>query len=308
MRVKGLLPYFSDFELTLVSDSLSEELLPLCPEYSRIFVVDRNSMDKTVLALTPDLVLIDHYYLDWNLETLLYPHCKVAVIDDLANRMHCCHILFDQGILRQTEDYKDLVDNSCDLRCGPLYSLVKPEFAGIKRHQPSTKPRVLITFGGADPVHACLTVSRCLKDAQLNRTFAFHVLSGAANQDHFILEKEFSSQEGFTVERFNGNMPSLFAQCDLAIGAYGGSFLERLCAGLPSINVVIADNQMLGPVALKKYDLGIDLHLCDLHHAQKLTKALHDLQKRAEIYRKNGQSLIDGKGTARIAEALKSLL
>ena len=308
MRVKGLLPFFSGYDLTLVSDSLEDSLFPLCSEYSRIIIAPEQSMADTVTGLKSDLVLIDHYYLDWTLESQLYPHCKIAVIDDLANRKHCCHMLFDQGLLRRREDYKDLVDENCDLRCGPLYSLVKPCFAHLKGHQNTGKSTVLINFGGADPVHACLKVSRCLRDCGLNKKFSFLILSGAANPDHQILEREFSTLEGFSVQRFTDDMPALFAQCDFAIGAYGGSFLERLCAGIPAINVVIADNQRGGPDALAKYQLGVDLGLDDLDRADKLSEALTILMKHADEYRTNGQSLIDGLGTIRIAQALQSLL
>mgnify|MGYP000011643721 FL=1 len=41
------------------------------------------------------------------------------------------------------------------------------------------------------------------------------------------------------------NMAEIMANCDLAIGASGSTSLERACLGLPTIQLVIAQNQEL---------------------------------------------------------------
>ena len=45
-------------------------------------------------------------------------------------------------------------------------------------------------------------------------------------------------------------MPALTAAADLAIGAGGSSTWERCCLGLPTITVVLADNQRGAAAAL----------------------------------------------------------
>lgn len=47
-------------------------------------------------------------------------------------------------------------------------------------------------------------------------------------------------------------MSELLLRSDVAIGAAGGSALERCVMGLPSIIVVTAENQRLGAVALQR--------------------------------------------------------
>ena len=48
------------------------------------------------------------------------------------------------------------------------------------------------------------------------------------------------------------NMAKLIAESDLAIGAAGISALERCCLGLPTLTMVLADNQRDGANALSK--------------------------------------------------------
>jgi spore coat polysaccharide biosynthesis predicted glycosyltransferase SpsG len=47
------------------------------------------------------------------------------------------------------------------------------------------------------------------------------------------------------------DMARRMAESDLAIGAAGGTAWERCCLGLPSLLVVLADNQYLGARALE---------------------------------------------------------
>ena len=64
MRVKGLLPYFKDYNIYLCSDSLSDELKTQCTEYKDIVLTEKNNLVNAVLSFSPSLVIVDHYFLD----------------------------------------------------------------------------------------------------------------------------------------------------------------------------------------------------------------------------------------------------
>ncbi len=306
MRVKSLLPALSQYELFLVADSLAESMIPLCREYAHVLRCDKTAIPQTVLSLKPKLVLFDHYFLDAECESAIYPHAAVAVIDDLANRRHACHVLFDQGILRKPEDYKGLVDSSCRLCMGPKYALVKPKFTAVTRPPETAKPTVLINYGGADPAHACLKAVKAVRAGGLTRDFKFIVLAGPANPDYEELETLCASD--IELMKSTSDMPGLFARCHYAFGAYGGTFLERLCAGLPTCGTSIADNQDGAVELIEKLNLGISLSLEELSDLARFKAALEDLKRNGSVYASNGRALIDGQGPRRITDILKEYL
>lgn len=309
MRVRNLLPYLHNCEFTLITESLGERFVPLCQDYKEIVRVksDEETL-KALKTLKPSLVLIDNYSVDISLERRVHELCPIAVIDDLANRRHQADILFDHGLLRKAQDYQGLVPDNCRLCIGAEYALVREAFAAIPQHKAADEPLVLINFGGADPVGACMLTAESVLKARLNEKYRFLILSGISNPQHEALEAKFSGIHNFTVQRYCDDMPGLFSKCDLSFGAYGGSFGERLCAGLPSINTVIADNQEGAPEILKRYEVGLDLPLEGLSDPDKVAGALNILAAKREIFVRNGRTLIDGRGYVRVSEALLECL
>lgn len=309
MRVKGLLPYFKEDELILCTDSLSESLYTLCSEYQKIIKASPEALRAVVASLKADLVLIDHYYLDQDFERPLLETSVVAVIDDLFGpRRHACSLLFDQYPLRCQEDYLPYVNADCELCVGAAYSLVKPCFARPRQAVLPQRPTVLINFGGADPKGCCLITARSALASRLNERYSFIILAGQVNPDYSRLKEEFGQLTGFEVLHHTGHMEELLERCHLCIGACGGSFLERICAGVPSLNVEIADNQAGANRLLEHYQVGLPFALEDLQSAAKLEAALEELRAAAPRFIAAGQQLIDGKGLERISRKLKSKL
>ncbi|MCR5537342.1 MAG: UDP-2,4-diacetamido-2,4,6-trideoxy-beta-L-altropyranose hydrolase [Succinivibrio sp.] len=309
MRVKGLLPYFAGDTLTLCTDSLSKELYPLCSEYEKIYEARPQALGALVHSLKPDLVLIDHYYLDERFEAPLCAQSVVAVIDDLFGpRRHHCHLLFDQGLSRTPSEYAPYVNDDCKILVGPEYSLVKPCFAQPREPKLPERPTVLINFGGADPKGSCLVTARSVRQAGLTARFNFVILAGQVNPQYDELQAEFGTLEGFEVIRHTGQMDSLLRRCQLAIGACGGSFLERICAGVPSLNVEIADNQAGAGRLFDTFKVALPYALEDLARPALLAKALTELCEKAPAFIQEGQALLDGQGLMRISEAIKARL
>ncbi len=310
MRVKSLLRYFKEQRLILCSESLSEELTPLCSEYDEIIRAPLDELPLKILEHRPQLVLVDNYFIDASFESLLYPHTKVAVIDDLANRPHCCHLLFDQYIMRTREEYLPLVPDGCRLCLGRDYNFVKPEFSELKRVPPADGiPRVLVNFGGSDPVHGCLITLKSILSGSLNSRYAFTIISGMSNPDHEQIVEIARGQERLSVIRHSYDMPDVFAHHDLSIGACGGTFQERTVAGLCGINIEIADNQKgVCDSIVRKFDIGECLEVSDLKSPGKIDESLLRVIRRKAEYERNCRNLFSGKGLVNMAEALCSFL
>jgi len=213
---------------------------------------------RAILAkLQPDWLVVDHYALDQRWETALRPHCKkLMVIDDLADRPHQCDLLLDQNLGRQPQDYANLVPAQCKVLTGPQYALLRPEFAALRayslqrRQQPVLK-QVLITMGGVDQPNATGQVLQALKGCTLPQDCRISVVMGL--QAPWLQQGRAQAQAmpWPTEVLVNiSDMAQRMADSDLAIGAAGSTSWERCCLGLPTLLVVLADNQWPGAKAL----------------------------------------------------------
>lgn len=309
MRIKGLLRFLQDFNLYLVSDSISSELKAQCNEYKQIIVCQKAKLVHEVLALNPILVLIDHYFLDYDFEKELYPFSKIAVIDDLV-RHHMCHVLFDQWLYRKESDYQGKVPNNCFLGLGREYNYIKPEFAKIikTKNLNSQIPRVLVNFGGSDPAHACLYTIKGILKGSLYKKYNFTVISGVSNPDHTKLQSLTKDLENIKVISHTSNVPEVFANTDFAIGACGGMFQERIMAGIPTVNVEITDNQKGVNTLVRDLKLGCSLEVNELTDDKKIEQALKELQENKALYEENCRGVFSKHGLKNIASKIIELI
>ena len=220
--------------------------------------IDAEQTHAIMETLHPDWLVVDHYALDQRWEVALRPYCqKLMVIDDLADRPHQCDMLLDQNLGRQLQDYSSLVPTKCKVLIGPQYALLRPEFAGLRlyslqrRQQPAFK-KLLITMGGVDQNNATGQVLQALQSCNLPQACRIRVVMGPNAP---WLQQVRAIAEGMpwqTEVLVNiNNMAQTMADSDLAVGAAGSTSWERCCLGLPTLIVVLADNQRLSAQALK---------------------------------------------------------
>ncbi len=311
MRCSRLASLFKHDEITFVTPALSEILGNTISDFSRIEIADWNEAVQSVSELKPDLLVVDCYELDRDFETLCIPACrKLAVIDDLHNRVHNCHILIDGNITSRPEDYKNLVPKTCKLLVGQQYNMTDKRFLNYrKNHIRDCFATGLICFGGADPVHATLKTVKTIAQSEYLKKMHYTVITGAANPDYdkikFFLD---NSEIRHSLLRHSTEIPKLMNEHDFAIGACGVMGNERLCIGIPSVNVLIADNQKSMIELSQKYNIGRLLSHDNLNNKKLLEEAVAYAQQHGDEIRRNGQKLIDGKGNERITVELKNML
>ena len=70
-----------------------------------------------------DILIVDHYGIDYRWESRLRPFCnRIMVIDDLADRKHDCDFLLDQNLGKSFQDYHGLVARSAKQFFGPEFA------------------------------------------------------------------------------------------------------------------------------------------------------------------------------------------
>jgi UDP-2,4-diacetamido-2,4,6-trideoxy-beta-L-altropyranose hydrolase len=247
---------------------------------------DAQETASLLARVQPDWLVVDHYGLDQLWEKSLAAHYRyLLVIDDLADRHHSCDLLLDQNLGRQSKDYASLVPNNCQVISGPEYALLRPEFAearlySLKRRKDQNVLRqLLISMGGVDLLNVTGLILQALKTCALPRECHITVVLGLTAP--WLEEvKQLAEQMPWpTKVLVNVNdMAYHMAISDLAIGAAGSTSWERCCLGLPTLIIVLADNQQSIAASLERN--GISITLCsykDEHFTLNLKNTVEDL-------------------------------
>lgn len=226
-------------------------------------VSQEKDSEETIKALgntKPKWLIVDHYGLDSEWECRLKPYTeKIFVIDDIANRIHACDLLLDQNYGSTKEKYSEYLAKDCLVLTGAKYALLRPEFAqwreySLRRRDKSKELNsILINFGGVDKENYTGRALEQLKKAKITSKIEVTVVMGASAPHTEIIRKQSKKLPFRTIVKSNVyNMAELMSNTDLAIGAAGATSWERCCLGLPTIQLVLAENQRLVADKLSK--------------------------------------------------------
>lgn len=223
---------------------------------------DSDACRSYLAELSPDWLIVDHYALDEKWEAATCPlNTRLLVIDDLADRPHRADVLLDQNLGHDADNYTHLVPDYCKRLVGTEFALLRPEFSALREVSLSRRQvnqsinRLLVSLGGVDKDNATGLVLKALHNCDLPSNLKIDVVMGAAAPWLTEVRLEASKLPYQTNVLVNvSNMAELMANADLAIGAAGSTSWERCCLGLPSLMVVLADNQR--EVASKLDSLG----------------------------------------------------
>jgi UDP-2,4-diacetamido-2,4,6-trideoxy-beta-L-altropyranose hydrolase len=269
---------------------------------------------ETIAALdgaTPDWLIVDHYAIDEAWEKLFRPHVRnIMVIDDLANRKHDCDLLLDQNYVKDPRQrYEGLVPPSCTRLLGPSYALLRREFALARtkvNQRTGEVNRVFLFFGGVDPDNMTGKALEALMVPDL-RDLDVDVVLGSANPHKEVLQELVGQRPRTNLHVQVDNIATLMSQADLALCAGGSSTWERLCLGLPSLVVTIAENQE--PFTFALHDggflrrLGSNETVASAEISSAIISAIDcPVINREESERCGG--LVDGKGVQRVVEMI----
>lgn len=236
---------------------------PLSMRHASWLGVDwaKDALD-TLSALRGELVdwlVVDHYALDARWEQRLRSACeRLMVIDDLADRSHDCDLLLDQNLGREAECYAVLVPDACQILAGPDKALLRPQFVeqrsmALKRRGSQTQPEhLLVACGGVDKHNVTRHVLDILDRCALPATARVTVVMGSHApwlEDVRLRAAQLPWPTEVKVDV--ADMAFLMAQCDWAIGAAGTTAWERCCMALPTVTIVLAENQRPGALALQ---------------------------------------------------------
>lgn len=231
----------------------------------------------------------------------------LLVIDDLGGRKHCyANIILNQNIHAHEALYRER-ERGTRLLLGTRYALLRRQFlpwTNWKRQTAQVGRKVLVTLGGSDPHNVTLEVMRSLREVKLEKLEAV-VIVGEVNSHYesllsFLKDSQVPTRlltSAFT------QMPEWMAWADLAVAAGGITAWELAFMGVPTISLILADNQKptverLGEMGVI-INLGLDDDFSPIQLAQIVERLLLAPEIRAEMTSR-GQKLVDGEGADRV--------
>lgn len=261
-----------------------------------------------------DLLVVDHYALDYRWEQHLKPQVgAILAIDDLADRRHDADILLDSGFGRTPADYGVFTPPTCRMLTGTDYVPLGPRYRALRssvlarRAQPAERRHVLVFLGGGDTLWAWNALLTAMSEIDMHAvdTITF-VLGSAFRADPSLAARIERLPCQTRCVAFTDDFSELVASADIAIGGGGTTTWERCALGLPSLILIMADNQAPASLKLKEIGAIFDALAPDAVGPGPLS-AFVDMPE-AERMRMSSMaaSICDGEGVDRILHAIEA--
>jgi UDP-2,4-diacetamido-2,4,6-trideoxy-beta-L-altropyranose hydrolase len=290
--------------------AMGEVLGAFAPETPRMAAAD---LAQAVAAQAFDAIVFDHYGLSEPDHRTLARGAPTLVIDDLANRPLGGEIVLDSGPGRRAGDYLGLTAETARLLLGPTFAPVRPEFAALRepalawRGEPVL--RILVSLGLTDVGGVTAQIVERLRPRVGD--VGLDIVLGGGAPSLPGLTKVARRDPRLMLHVDTPHMARLTAEADIGVGAAGSSTWERCVLGLPSLMVVLADNQRAAARTLADEGaaLAADLSAPDFDDQfdRALVRLLRDDGLRRSLAARSAE-VCDGLGAGRVAEAFLTLI
>jgi UDP-2,4-diacetamido-2,4,6-trideoxy-beta-L-altropyranose hydrolase len=238
---------------------------------------------------------------------------KLLFVDDNVHAAtYSADLVLNQNLHATASLYAKREPNTV-LLLGPRYAMLRREFRRWRdwqREIPAIGRKILVTMGGSDPDNLTIRAIEAIQQLS-NPALETVVLVGGSNPHlrsvEAAIQKKKSSMRLITDAPTVGE---LMAAADVAITGAGTTLWEMCCLGLPSLLLVLAENQEGVAFAADKMGaactLGPSSEVSASAIAGKLAELLNSSEKRTNQSEK-GRNLVDGRGAERVAAFLSDL-
>jgi UDP-2,4-diacetamido-2,4,6-trideoxy-beta-L-altropyranose hydrolase len=238
--------------------------------------------------------------------------CRLLYVEDYghADSYHA-DLVLNQNICSHVSLYAHRGDNTKFL-LGPEYALLRREFLQFQSGAgdiPERAARLLITLGGADADN----VTKRVIDALADSGFEMKVAVGGSNPHLASLRQaaEAASRGTTKVDLVvdSKEMPQLMAWADFAVAAAGSTSWELAFSGLPTLFIVLADNQAGNAWEMERRGFGLCLGEYSQFDEQRFRDSVSRLASDRRLracFASRGRELVDGLGAQRVASLLAS--
>ncbi len=212
-----------------------------------------------------------------------------------------------ESLYRNREDYTRLL-------LGTKYLLMREEFqfkTSPRRTHPQIARKILVTMGGADPENVTAMILNSLIGTTEFEMFELIVLIGGSNPHSEMLE-DFASRAplSVTVRRDVTDMKTILSWADIAVISGGTTCYEAARMSLPSMALILAENQAAVVERLGRWGTLINAGWFNTIDQRELAEHVLTLahSKEARMALANSAfKLADGQGCRRVVGEIATL-
>jgi len=248
--------------------------------------------------LEAQVVVVDGYHFGADYQrTIKDAALPLLFIDDNGHASHYyADLVLNQNLHADSSLYTNR-EPYTQLLLGTRYVLLHRQFLkwrGWKREIPDRARKVLITLGGGDPDNVTGKVLKAL--ASLDAEIKVAVGGSNSHVEHLKVDiRQLKNNAELIVDATN--MPDLMSWADVAVAAGGTTSWELAFMGLPSLVLVLADNQQAVADALDSAGAASKTTLRRV--AAELDALAGNVGKRRAMSQR-GRRLVDGSGARRV--------
>jgi UDP-2,4-diacetamido-2,4,6-trideoxy-beta-L-altropyranose hydrolase len=250
----------------------------------------------------------DHYGLDagWvaAVRALAGDTLRVLAIDDLDAAPLGSDLVLDQTRLGNPRRHHEAGD-----MIGPRFALLRPEFAALRdralRRPRSDVRRILVMPGMMD---AAGLAPAALDALDRISGIEAEVVMSSASQSRSAVETRVAERPDRTLTLDARDIAERLATADFCIGAGGMTTWERCCLGVPTLIIVVADNQAGVAEAVARAGAACRVSLDTMQDPDRLAGVLKAAFADSAAMSHAAAGLCDGLGTQRVLDALRARL
>ena len=221
-------------------------------------------------------------------------------------------IILNQNPHAQEADYQ-IISPRAHILTGLNYLVLRKEFLSnhhARRKRDQGLKKILITMGGGDVSNDTLKILKALENLDLTH-LEISIIVGYNNKNREEIIQEAQRHKTVHVISPQQDFASFTRDFDLAITGGGATLWELAYLGLPSLALVVAENQV--PLAHSADQLGISVNLGwnKDFTVQDFVAHFKNLFNNPNLLKEmssRGLNLIDGEGVVRVSEEIKKLI
>ncbi len=296
---------------------------PFVPAFFSDFIdivflsADAASPEAATRALTdrdvqPDVVYLDHYgeVPAWEAAAKRMGFHLVAMDDLNAARMSDVIVRphFRSQASGDTRGIRSVLLEG--MAYVPLSDLVARQSSNWREKRLQRPELLNICFGGSDPTNE---TAKALEALAGQEDLRIDVMIGRGARIAPEVFDRFGRMDQFTFHHApdRAHAIELLAKADMALGAGGLMLWERLCLGVPSLVICVADNQRAQIELMAEKGVvsfaGVHSDVTQACLVEAFNVFRQDTAARMRMARM-GRTLVDGRGAVRLAAMIRSLL
>lgn len=296
------------------SDKYDAGIEKIRNSYFEVIEIENNNIIENIIKIqnkhNADVLISDTYEVDEEYFNILKPYFKLTgYVDDVNKCYMNVDFIINQNINAKKIDYSKTTKENTNLFLGLDYCMLREEFK-IAYKEKETKESVediLLTVGGMDDDNNTMKILNNIKVLKQK----IHVVLGNAFNKEVINEIYKFSKEYKNIYLYeNANMSELMKKCDIAISACGSTIYELCAMNVPSVGIIIADNQRAVAKLMKEEKLILDtvsIEQLEGNRILELVKLLIDDNILRKEIKNHSSRIINLYGVEKLVENIERL-